>query len=391
MQTLRFALRYATRSLARGGDQTLLALLCVCFGVLAYTGTVLLSEAVDEAVLIPGPDAMGADAALLSPSGRFSPATADSTIALALAAGATAATPVASVPIGFLRAEGNGALTLVNRVMGIDPAAFPLAGPFQLRQTPHARTLSAALDSDQAAVLSRDVAGSLGLGIGDTLALAAGIGEAPTRFVIGGIAERTHDRNGSSVFLSLEGARRASGRTDLAGRVLVASPDLTALESAAAEAGLTVARASPPDGKLADIFRLLLPAAGLLGLLLGGVGVANAMQVALARRREEIAVLKSIGYRRGELVALFTTETALLGLIGSVAGVVGGYGLAALLYAAFSGALPILVQPVYSVSTPLSGLLAGVVTTAIFGAGAIVRASEVRPSALLRQSVVPLR
>ncbi|MEM6337360.1 MAG: ABC transporter permease, partial [Bacteroidota bacterium] len=39
----------------------------------------------------------------------------------------------------------------------------------------------------------------------------------------------------------------------------------------------------------------------------------------------------------------------------------------------------------------LSGLLAGVVTTAIFGAGAIVRASEVRPSALLRQSVVPLR
>ena len=48
------------------------------------------------------------------------------------------------------------------------------------------------------------------------------------------------------------------------------------------------------------------------------------MQVLLQRRRMEIAILKTSGYRRRDLYALFGLEAALLGLVGGVIGALLG-------------------------------------------------------------------
>ena len=68
---------------------------------------------------------------------------------------------------------------------------------------------------------------------------------------------------------------------------------------------------------------------GLLALLIGGVGIVNTMQVLLARRRVEIAMLKTTGYQRRDLYLLFGLEAALLGLIGGILGALLGIGIAA--------------------------------------------------------------
>ena len=384
MSRLAFSLRYAARSLARDGQRTALALACVAFGVLAYTGTVLLTRAIDGALLIPAAESLGGDLEVRRTGGRLTRAEADAVAALARASGARAATPLAPVPAQFLQVEGIGRLTLVSRVLGVDPGAYPVVGPLRLRDG----TLAEALAAPDAAVVTRDLARTLGLAVGDRIKLAAGVGAPPLRLVVRGVADQTPDRVGSTVYVPLATAAAAAPGPVVAS-VLVAAPDPARVVAAARAAGWDARQPTAPDDGMARAFGVLLPAAGLLGLLLGGVGVATTVQVTLARRRDEIATLKALGYTRPDLVALFATEAALLGAAGSALGVLGGLALGAALYAAFSGALPVLVEPAVDGAVLAQGLVAGVATTVLFALAVVVRASAVRPAALLRRSAEP--
>src|SRR3989440_8490381 len=69
-----------------------------------------------------------------------------------------------------------------------------------------------------------------------------------------------------------------------------------------------------------DFIKKFLEIAGLLALLIGGVGIVNTMQVLLSRRKIEIAMLKTTGYRRFDLYLLFGLEAGFLGLVGGAIG-----------------------------------------------------------------------
>ena len=124
---------------------------------------------------------------------------------------------------------------------------------------------------------------------------------------------------------------------------------------------------------------------GLLALLIGGVGIINTMQVLLRRRRIEIAMLKTEGYRQSDLYSLFGLEAALLGLIGGVVGSAAG-GRRQLRRqdhrrehrTAASG-------PTVDPLTVASGVAIGFVTALIFGILPIVQSSQVRPQSVLRE------
>src|SRR5205085_7311958 len=82
----------------------------------------------------------------------------------------------------------------------------------------------------------------------------------------------------------------------------------------------TAADALKSQQSLVDFIRNFLSVAGLLALLIGGVGIVNTMQVLLSRRKTEIAMLKTTGYRRIDLYLLFGLEAGLLGLVGGLVG-----------------------------------------------------------------------
>ena len=67
----------------------------------------------------------------------------------------------------------------------------------------------------------------------------------------------------------------------------------------------TVADALKSQQSSIDSINKFLEIAGLLALLIGGVGIVNTMQVLLSRRKTEIAMLKTTGYRRKDLYLLF--------------------------------------------------------------------------------------
>jgi putative ABC transport system permease protein len=95
--------------------------------------------------------------------------------------------------------------------------------------------------------------------------------------------------------------------------------------------------------------RLFLQTAGLLALLIGGLGISNTMEVLLRRRTIEIAMLKTVGYKRQDLYMLFGLEAGVIGpvggIIGTAVGVAISFGVQALVENAFGIALPMDMNP----------------------------------------------
>src|SRR4029077_2968933 len=114
------------------------------------------------------------------------------------------------------------------------------------------------------------------------------------------------------------------------------------------------------------------------------------MQVLMARRKLEIATLKTLGYERRHLVLLFGLETGMLGLAGGLAGAAMGTGLAVWLRTLLGRMGPILLGPAVDVRVLAGGVAVGGPTAGIFGRQAIARASAVRPSTLLRDLPTPI-
>ncbi len=75
-------------------------------------------------------------------------------------------------------------------------------------------------------------------------------------------------------------------------------------------------------------FRLNLTILSLLALLVGLYLVFQALDASVVRRRPEIAILRALGVRPVEILQTWLLEAAILGLLGGIAGVLGGWVLA---------------------------------------------------------------
>ena len=74
------------------------------------------------------------------------------------------------------------------------------------------------------------------------------------------------------------------------------------------------------QSQLSTINTFLLGIGGV-SLLVASVSILNVMLMSTIERREEIGVLRAVGYRRLDIVRLMLVEAALLGVVGALAGV----------------------------------------------------------------------
>ena len=125
-------------------------------------------------------------------------------------------------------------------------------------------------------------------------------------------------------------------------------------------------------------FTSLLLGLGAVALLVGGVGIANVMVVAVLERRSEIGLRRALGARRRQGGLQFLTEAVLLAGFGGVGGVVLG-GAVTAAYASAQG---------WSVAVPVTALAGGVLAAVLIGAVAgllpAMRAARLAPAEALR-------
>ncbi|HEY4034134.1 MAG TPA: FtsX-like permease family protein [Ktedonobacteraceae bacterium] len=134
-----------------------------------------------------------------------------------------------------------------------------------------------------------------------------------------------------------------------------------------------------------DNIRKFLEIAGLLALLIGGVGIVNTMQVLLSRRKIEIAMLKTTGYRRFDLYLLFGLEAGLLGLVGGVIGAGAATGVSYLVRNVVQSSFGLTIPFQLDWFTIGEGVMIGLATALIFGLLPIVQAANIRPLNVIRE------
>ncbi|GAB4297631.1 MAG: ABC transporter permease [Thiohalomonadaceae bacterium] len=116
-------------------------------------------------------------------------------------------------------------------------------------------------------------------------------------------------------------------------------------------------------GSVLDVLTFAVGALGGISLLVGGVGIFTIMTIAVRERTPEIGLLRALGARQGQILALFLGEATVLAAIGGLGGLLLGLGIAWLLGVALP-ALPVHITWSYVASAELLaaavGLVAGV-------------------------------
>ncbi len=108
-------------------------------------------------------------------------------------------------------------------------------------------------------------------------------------------------------------------------------------------------------------FTGLLLGLGAVALLVGGIGVANTMVIAVLERRAEIGLRRSLGATRGQIRIQFLAESVLLSALGGGTAVLLGSGVTAA-YASLQGwptVVPVWVMSGAVTTAVLIGALAG--------------------------------
>ena len=133
-----------------------------------------------------------------------------------------------------------------------------------------------------------------------------------------------------------------------------------------------------------------LPTALLLfaavALLVGAFIICNTFSILVGQRARELGLLRSLGASRAQLTASVLAEAVGVGLVGSAAGVLGGFAAAHGLLVLLHGMGFDLPAPsaVFRPRTAVVSVLAGVLVTVVAAAGPALRATGITPMGGLR-------
>jgi putative ABC transport system permease protein len=145
--------------------------------------------------------------------------------------------------------------------------------------------------------------------------------------------------------------------------------------------------ASPQLERTISRFTQFLTLVGLAALLVGGVGVANAVKSHIDRRRDVIATFKAVGATGGDVFAIYLTQVMGLAVIGSIIGLVAGAALPFAIVHLFGKILPLPVEPALHVDELALSLVYGLLTALAFGLWPLGRVRDVPVAALFRETV----
>jgi putative ABC transport system permease protein len=128
----------------------------------------------------------------------------------------------------------------------------------------------------------------------------------------------------------------------------------------------------------------------LLSLFVGGIGVAQSVRAWLTGRLDAIAILKCLGMRPRELFPLYLGQTVLLGLAGSVLGILAGVAVQMTLPRLFPDLIPPEFIRPWQPAALLRGLGLGVGVAMLFSLPPLSAVLRVPPARVLRRDAEPL-
>ena len=138
-------------------------------------------------------------------------------------------------------------------------------------------------------------------------------------------------------------------------------------------------------GTVLNIITAFLIGVAAISLIVGAVGIANTMYTSVLERTKEIGVMKAIGARNSDIIAIFTIESGMLGLVGGVLGILMGFSISKAMESIASNQLG---TSLLKAAVPLYLILGCLAFAFLIGAFSGIfpsyRASKIKPTEALR-------
>jgi putative ABC transport system permease protein len=394
-RALSLSLRYALRELRGGLRGFYVFIACIALGVMAIAGVGSVAASLSEGLAHEGRTLLGGDVAFVLFQRE---ATADE-IAFLRSRGQLSA----SATLRAMARAADGRLALVE-LKAVDNA-YPMLGELVLQPQMPVTDLLAEQDGAFGAAADPALLARLDLKIGDRVTignatfqirsaveaepdkLAGGIGFGP-RFLVNddGLRATGLLQPGSLVRWNYRVKLADNAASDRAAAALIDDA-----REALPEAGWEIrsrANASPQLERTISRFTQFLSLVGLAALLVGGVGVANAVKSHVDRRVDVIAAFKALGATSRDVFAIYLAQVIVLAGIGSVIGLAAGAALPFVIVGLFGKLLPLPVVPALHFDELALGFVYGLLTALAFGLWPLGRVHDVPVAALFREAVI---
>lgn len=138
-----------------------------------------------------------------------------------------------------------------------------------------------------------------------------------------------------------------------------------------------------------DRFTQFLTLVGLTALIVGGVGVANAVRGFIERKRPDLATLKALGASGHYVFLVALIEVMLVACLGTIIGLLLGAVIPFALSASLGSLLPFPLQAALQPEELAAGALYGLGTALAFSLLPLGRAHDIPVSALFREMIDP--
>ena len=138
--------------------------------------------------------------------------------------------------------------------------------------------------------------------------------------------------------------------------------------------------------QIVDNLTKFLGLIGFIALLLGGLGVASAIYVYIKKKTSMVATLRCLGVTKQTILATFAIQITVVGLIGALLG--SGLGIFLQLYipTLFTDLLPFQIVQAISIQAVLLGLFTGALISILFSMMPLAAISTISPLLTLRNS-----
>lgn len=148
----------------------------------------------------------------------------------------------------------------------------------------------------------------------------------------------------------------------------------------------TVASEKEDFEEIVDNLTKFLGLIGFIALLLGGLGVASAIYVYIKRKTAMVATLRCLGVTKEQILTTFAIQIAALGLVGAALGTSIGVFLQFYLPTLFADLVPFTIVQSVSLQAVSLGLFTGVLISVLFSMLPLIGISTISPLLTLRNS-----
>lgn len=387
-------LRIGLRELRGGLKGFKIFIACLALGVMVIAAVGALGDALRAGFLKQGQSILGGDVTFMRSHTR-----------------ATVAERAAFDRLGRV-SETSTMRTMARRLDQSDQAlielksadpAYPLAGAVQIEgDGPFSGAIASGGAVADAMLLER-----LGLKVGDAFKL----GE--TEIVVKGILKAEPDAvadrltYGPRVFVStqtLEKTGLVKPGTLIRWRYAIQRPegtpagreDLKALREAVQkelpESGFSSADRHDPSPQITrtlDRLRQFLILIGLASLLVGGVGVGNAVATFVDKRLKIVATLRAVGATGSQIMSIFLVQILAMTVIGTAIGLALGAFIPTVIDKFYGDALPIRAEFAVSPKSLIMAACYGLLVSLLFALWPLGRTQSVKASVLFRDAAQP--